>query len=273
MRAVSSAASFRRRGSDDAAGGTWDGCPVTTSKRHPAPGTAFSGPVGAALLSLRSDPVASGWCRLPFFAEGGADATAARLDSAILEGQELAPAPDSVFRALRLTPLEQVKAVILGQDPYPRRGDANGLAFSHVGAGRMPPSLKVILRELEADLGHPVPPRGDLTAWAEQGVLLLNVALTTIAGRSGVHLGHGWARLADEAVAAVSASRPAVAFLLWGGTARRRAVLVDRDKHLLVESGHPSPLNRAADFPGTRPFSRANAFLASRGVSPVDWRL
>ena len=137
----------------------------------------------------------------------------------------------------------------------------------------MPPSLRTILAELAAEQGCPTPGRGDLTGWARQGVLLLNTALTTLAGAAGAHLKLGWSALADEAVAAVSAQRPGVAFLLWGANARSRAALIDRTKHLVLESGHPSPLNRARDFPGTRPFSRANAFLLERGVGSVDWRL
>jgi uracil-DNA glycosylase len=230
-------------------------------------------PVAAALARLRADPGAAAWCRLPFFAEGAADSIAARLDRLIADGAVLAPAPADIFNALALTPLDRVKAVILGQDPYPKAGDAHGLAFSYFGPKSVPASLRVILKELADDLGHPVPARGDLSRWAREGVLLLNAALTTEVGASGAHLKLGWADLTNEVVAAVSRERPAAAFLLWGADARRRAVLVDPAKHLVVESGHPSPLNRVRDFPGSRPFSRANAFLASRGVAPVDWRL
>ena len=236
-------------------------------------GTHTTGSVRAALARLRERSGVAGWSALPFFADGTADRIAARLDEAVAGGAELAPSPADVFNALALTPFESVKAVILGQDPYPRRGDAHGLAFSFRGERSLPPSLKVILRELSEDIGCPVPRRGDLTAWAEQGVLLLNAALTTLVGQSGAHMKLGWDRLTDEAVAAVSAERPAVAFLLWGGPARSRAPLIDAAKHLVLESGHPSPLNRARDFPGTRPFSRANAWLESRGLAPIDWRL
>jgi len=163
--------------------------------------------------------------------------------------------------------------VILGQDPYPTPGDAHGLAFSYVGRRRLPPSLKTILAEMADDLGCPAPVSGDLSHWACQGVLLLNTALTVEAGAAGAHLRLGWSELADQAVAAVSAQRPAAVFLLWGGSARKRAALIDRDKHLVLECGHPSPLNRLSDFRGTRPFSRANAWLAAKGKAPVDWRL
>lgn len=230
-------------------------------------------PVTAALRDLLADPAAAGWSGLPFFADGSAARLAAVLDAKVAAGAAIAPPPANVFDALRLTPLASVRAVILGQDPYPKAGDAHGLAFSYVGPRSVPASLRVILAELAADQGCAAPRRGDLTAWAHQGVLLLNTSLTTEVGRSGAHLRLGWSGLADQAVAAVSASRPAVAFLLWGADARSRAALIDRGKHLTIESGHPSPLNRARDFPGTRPFGRANAWLVERNVQPIDWRL
>jgi uracil-DNA glycosylase len=232
-----------------------------------------TGTVAAALARLRDSKAGGGWCPLPFFETGKAGRIAAELDRLCQEGVSLAPPPEMVFRALELTPLETVKVVILGQDPYPKPGDAHGLAFSYVGPKALPASLRVIFRELCDDIGCPMPPSGDLSGWAEQGVLLLNAALTTECGRSGAHIRLGWAALVDQVVAAVSAKRPSVAFLLWGQTARGRAPLIDRTKHLILESGHPSPLNRARDFPGSRPFSRANAWLASRGVEPVDWAL
>jgi uracil-DNA glycosylase len=214
-----------------------------------------------------------GWTSLPFFAEGAADVLAARLDARLVQGLRILPAPEDIFNALRLTPPERVKAVILGQDPYPTPGDAHGLAFSYRGGRRLPASLRVILDELVSDIGLPARPRGDLTRWAAQGVLLLNTALTTEAGAAGAHLAWGWAALADEVLAFLSANRPPVAFLLWGAPARRRGILIDRTRHLVIESGHPSPLNRARDFVGSRPFSATNAWLESRGITPVDWRL
>lgn len=233
----------------------------------------MTGPVAAALAAFRADPDAAGWLALPFFRADHAEAVATLVDARIAAGAQVLPAAEAIFRALALTPLDRVKVVILGQDPYPRPGDAHGLAFSFVGDGRMPPSLKAILAEMAADIGCSRPPRGDLTAWARQGVLLLNAALTVEAGASGAHMKLGWAALTDEVVAAVSAKRPAAVFMLWGGPARERAALIDRDKHLVVECGHPSPLNRNRDFSGTRPFSRANAWLAERGVAPVKWAL
>lgn len=233
----------------------------------------MTGPMAEALARFREDPAADGWRNLAFFRGGEADRVAARVDGRIAEGAAVLPRPDQAFNAFLLTPLDRVRAVILGQDPYPTPGDAHGLAFSYVGPRRLPASLKVILAELADDLGIEKPARGDLTPWARQGVLLLNSALTVEAGRAGAHLKLGWSALADEAVRAASRERPAAVFLLWGGPARRRAALVDRERHRVLEAGHPSPLNRLGDFRGSRPFSRANAFLEERGAGAVDWRL
>ncbi len=229
--------------------------------------------MAGALARFRGSPEADGWRRLPFFEGGEADRVAARVDGRIAAGAQVLPSPGDAFNALTLTPLERVKAVILGQDPYPTPGDAHGLAFSYVGPRRLPASLKVVFAELAEDLGIEKPTRGDLTPWARQGVLLLNTALTVEAGAAGAHLKFGWSALADQAIRAVSDERPAVAFLLWGGPARKRAALVDGGKHRVIEAGHPSPLNRLGDFRGSRVFSRANAFLEERGAGAIDWRL
>lgn len=215
----------------------------------------------------------SPWTALPFFRDGAAERLAAAVDARVAAGARVLPAPEAVFAALALTPLDGVRAVILGQDPYPTPGDAHGLAFSYVGGRRLPASLKTILAEMADEAGATAPRSGDLTPWARQGVLLLNSALTVEAGRAGAHLRLGWDALTDQAVAAVSETRPAAAFLLWGAAARRRAALVDTARHLVLESGHPSPLNRLRDFRGTRPFARANAWLAERGAGTIDWSL
>ena len=233
----------------------------------------MTGPVSGALAAFRESPAADHWRHLPFFADGTAEDVAARVDARIAAGAQVLPAPENVFNGLRMTRFETVKAVILGQDPYPTPGDAHGLAFSQVGPRRLPPSLRTILAEMAVDLGVSPPPTGDLTPWAERGVLLLNTALTVEAGRAGAHLRFGWSVLTDQAVAAVSAQAPAAAFLLWGGPARERATLIDRGRHLVLESGHPSPLNRLGDFKGRRPFSQVNAWLRERGIEPIDWRL
>jgi uracil-DNA glycosylase len=233
----------------------------------------MTGPVSQALAAFRADPRAAVWRELAFFKTGAADRVAARVDQVVESGARVLPPPEAVFNALLLTPLDRVKAVILGQDPYPTPGDAHGLAFSYQGARRLPASLRTILTEMAQDLGQPMPKTGDLSNWAKQGVLLLNTALTVEAGKSGAHLKFGWSALVDETVAAASEKQPVVAFLLWGAPARQRAALVDRDKHLVLEAGHPSPLNRLNDFKGTRPFSRANAWLVEKGLKPIDWRL
>ncbi|WP_342163213.1 uracil-DNA glycosylase [Methylobacterium sp. SD21] len=224
-------------------------------------------PVAAALAAFRES--GSPWLALPFFRDGAADRVAQTIDGRIAAGAQVLPAPGDIFRALRETPLPSVKAVILGQDPYPTPGDANGLAFSYVGTAHLPASLKVIL----AEAGSAREAGGDLTPWARQGVLLLNSALTVEAGKAGAHLRSGWAALTDEAVAAVAARDEPAVFLLWGAQARARAGLIDPARHAIIESGHPSPLNRARDFPGSDPFGRANAWLAERGLAPIEWRL
>lgn len=224
-------------------------------------------PVAAALAAFRA--TGSPWLALPFFANGAAEAVAARVDARIAAGAHVLPPPERIFAALSLTPLPDVKVVILGQDPYPTPGDANGLAFSYVGARRLPASLKVILAEVAPEK----PVRGDLTAWARQGVLLLNSALTVEAGKAGTHLRSGWAALTDEAVAAVSARETPAVFLLWGAQARARAALIDGTRHGVFACGHPSPLNRARDFPGSKPFDRANDWLGEHGQAPIAWRL
>lgn len=233
----------------------------------------MTGPIRKALAELRRSRQAASWLELPFFQDGSADRVAEKVDAVIAGGGHVLPPPEAVFTSIALTPLDQVKVVVLGQDPYPTPGDSHGLAFSYRGSRRLPASLRTILAEMSSDLGVPMPTSGDLTKWAKQGVLLINTTLTVEAGRSGAHMRFGWSDLVDQAVATISAQRPAVVFLLWGGPARRRAALVDRGKHLVIESGHPSPLNRLNDFKGTRPFSRANAWLVEKGLEPIDWRL
>jgi uracil-DNA glycosylase len=233
----------------------------------------MTGPMSQALAEFRARPEAAGWLKLPFFQDGSADTVAAKVDAVIASGAQVLPPPEAVFTSIALTPLEKVKVMVLGQDPYPTPGDSHGLAFSYRGSRRLPASLRTILAEMAEDLNVPMPKSGDLTKWARQGVLLINTALTVEAGKSGAHMKFGWSTLVDQAIAAISERQPAVVFLLWGGPARKRAILVDRAKHLVIEAGHPSPLNRLNDFRGTRPFSRANAWLAEKGLDPIDWRL
>jgi uracil-DNA glycosylase len=222
----------------------------------------------AALSAFLDDPACAGWRGLAFF-EHEAQKIVGDLDRKVAAGVQVLPPPSDVFNALRLTPLGKVRVVILGQDPYPTPGHAHGLAFSCAGS-KLPASLKRIYRELADDLGVMQPATGDLTMWATSGVLLLNAALSVEAGQPGSHLRLGWDKLAAEVIAAISANAPAAVFILWGDKARARAGVIAQ-RHLVLESAHPSPLAARGDFLGSRPFSRANAFLERNGVGAINW--
>lgn len=182
------------------------------------------------------------------------------------------PPPDQVFEAFRLCPLEATQVVILGQDPYHGPGQAHGLSFSVRHGVPVPPSLRNILQELEKDLGIPRPKHGCLTAWAEQGVLLLNTILTVREGEPGSHRGRGWERLTDRVIRDISARLDHVVFVLWGRFAQSQRHSIDCSRHQVIESAHPSPLS-ARGFFGSRPFSRINETLRCWGRPPIDWRL
>ena len=192
-------------------------------------------------------------------------------------GKVIYPPRGQRLAALALTPLEEVRCVILGQDPYHGPGQAHGLAFSVEDGVRMPPSLVNICKELESDLGLPRPASGNLRKWASQGVLLLNNTLTVEAGQAGSHAGRGWDAITDACVAAVAERDVPTVFILWGSHARKKAgrvpALGRKDAHLVLSSAHPSPLSAHNGFFGSRPFSRANAFLESAGRGTIDWRL
>jgi uracil-DNA glycosylase len=192
-------------------------------------------------------------------------------------GKAIYPPRGSRLAALERTPLEAVKVVILGQDPYHGPGQADGLAFSVPQHVPLPPSLRNICKELTSDLGLPLPRHGDLSRWAEQGVLLLNTALTVEAGRAGSHRHQGWEEVTDAIVRAVAERPVASVFLLWGNHARAKAagikVLGGSSPHLVLESPHPSPLSAHGGFFGCRHFSQANAFLEASGRGAIDWRL
>jgi uracil-DNA glycosylase len=183
------------------------------------------------------------------------------------------PPPHEVFAALHLTPYAEVKAVILGQDPYHGPNQAHGLCFSVRPGVPPPPSLQNIFKELEADLGIPPPPHGCLVSWARQGVLLLNTSLTVRARRAGSHQGKGWEIFTDEVLKVVNAKPERVVFILWGAAARKKKALIDTSRHVVIESAHPSPLSASNGFFGSRPFSRTNAALIEAGREPIDWRL
>lgn len=177
-----------------------------------------------------------------------------------------------IFNAFNLCPFDSVKVVIIGQDPYHEAGQAMGLSFSVPDGVAMPPSLQNIFKEIQGDLDIGVPQSGNLTRWAEQGVLLLNATLTVRAHQAGSHQRHGWERFTDAAISRLSEGRDHLVFILWGGYARSKASLIDRSRHLVLESVHPSPLsaNRGGWF-GNHHFSRCNEYLAEHGMDPINW--
>jgi len=192
-------------------------------------------------------------------------------------GKRIFPKGGEWFRALDLTPLEQVRVVILGQDPYHGPGQAHGLCFSVRPGVRTPPSLVNIYKELESDLGIRPARHGFLEHWAKQGVLLLNSVLTVEMGRAAAHQGRGWERFTDAVIARINARDEPVVFLLWGSYAQKKAAFVDSidngGRHLVLKAAHPSPLSAHNGFFGCRHFSKANAFLEQRGLPPIDWAL
>lgn len=184
------------------------------------------------------------------------------------------PSKNEIFRAFYLTPLSQVKVVILGQDPYHGAGQAMGLSFSVPKIIPKPPSLQNILKELANDLGILVSPHGDLTHWANQGVLLLNSTLTVEQGRAGSHQKQGWEEFTDYVIKVLNEQTEQTVFILWGSYAKNKGRFIDEHRHLIINSAHPSPLsaNRGGFF-GTKPFSRTNEYLMAHGKTPIDWQL
>ena len=192
-------------------------------------------------------------------------------------GKRIFPKGGEWFRALDLTPLEQVRVVILGQDPYHGAGQAHGLCFSVQPGVRPPPSLVNIFKELHSDLGIAPSRHGFLEHWASQGVLLLNSVLTVETGRAASHQGKGWERFTDAVIRRINARDEPVVFMLWGSYAQKKAAFVDSvdkgGRHLVLKAPHPSPLSAHTGFFGCKHFSQANAFLESRGMAPIDWTL
>ena len=187
---------------------------------------------------------------------------------------EIYPPKDLVFNAFRLTPLQDVKVVILGQDPYHNVGQAHGLSFSVPSGIAFPPSLKNIFAELTADIdGFQIPNSGDLTKWAKQGVLLLNATLTVRAHQAASHQKQGWETFTDQVIEKISFELENVVFLLWGSYAQKKSALVDNKKHLILKAVHPSPLSVYRGFFGSKHFSQANAYLSANGRQPIDWKL
>lgn len=189
------------------------------------------------------------------------------------QGKVIYPESKNIFNAFNTTPLERVKVVIIGQDPYHGPGQAHGLCFSVKPGVPAPPSLKNIFKELERDLNMPVPSHGYLQSWAEQGVLLLNATLTVEQGRAGSHQGKGWEEFTDRAIQLVNEHCSGVVFLLWGSYAQKKGQWVDPHKHLILRSPHPSPLSAHRGFIGNGHFSNTNAYLQQQGKTPIDWRI
>jgi uracil-DNA glycosylase len=182
------------------------------------------------------------------------------------------PAPKNIFRAFELTPFDDVKVVILGQDPYHGPKQAIGLSFAVSEGMRNPPSLQNIFKEVEDDLGKPlVHMNGDLTRWAEQGVLLLNATLTVRARQAGSHQNKGWEQFTDAVIKTLSDKREHLVFILWGNYARSKKTLIDWEKHCVIESPHPSPFSAHNGFFGSKPFSKANEYLEVHSEQPIDW--
>lgn len=182
------------------------------------------------------------------------------------------PAPKNIFRAFTLCPFDAVQVVILGQDPYHGERQANGLAFAVEASETVPPSLKNIFKEIESDLGKPLMHTdGDLTRWAKQGVLLLNATLTVRAHTAGSHQERGWELFTDAVICALSEEREHLVFMLWGNYAKAKGAHIDRSKHLVLESAHPSPFSAASGFFGNKHFSKANNYLIEHNETAIDW--
>lgn len=196
-----------------------------------------------------------------------------RLLEEIYGSQTIYPAADHIFTALKLTPFSKVKVVIFGQDPYHGPNQAHGLAFSVNQEAKIPPSLRNIYKELVADLGVPLPTHGDLSSWAQQGVLLLNAVFTVEASKANSHRGIGWEGLSEEIVRQLNDRSEPIVFILWGASARRYKGLISQEKHAIIEGPHPSPLSAYRGFFGSKPFSQVNQQLVAWGKEPIDWEI
>ncbi len=188
------------------------------------------------------------------------------------EGKTIYPPGPLIFNAFDLTPFDKVKVIILGQDPYHNPSEAMGLSFSVPRTVRIPPSLNNIYKEIVADLNLPMPTHGDLTHWAEQGVFLLNAMLTVEKGKAASHQTIGWHLFTDAVISKLSKERENLVFMLWGSYAKRKAELIDSNKHLILEAAHPSPLARDA-FKGCKHFSKCNNYLVLHNLTPIDWKI
>ena len=187
--------------------------------------------------------------------------------------RQIFPPADDIFNAFHLTPLSQVKVVILGQDPYHNVGQAHGLCFSVRKGVDVPPSLVNIYKELHDDLGCEIPNHGCLTKWAKQGVLMLNTVLTVRAHEANSHRGIGWEEFTDAAIGALNSQDRPIVFILWGSPAQKKARMLNNPNHLILKAPHPSPLSAYRGFFGSKPFSQTNDFLKEHGLDPIDWQI
>lgn len=188
-----------------------------------------------------------------------------------LSGKKIYPAAKNIFNAFNLCPFDSVRVVIIGQDPYHEPGQAHGLCFSVPDGITPPPSLVNIYKEIQDDLGRPSATNGDLTSWAEQGVLLLNSTLTVMAHLAASHAGRGWEQFTDAVIRAIATQKSGVVYMLWGSYAQKKAEFVDADKNLVLKSVHPSPLSAYRGFFGCKHFSKANEYLVAHGSEPINW--
>ncbi len=195
------------------------------------------------------------------------------LEQEVSSGKTIYPKRENIFNALNAINFDDVKVVIIGQDPYHGENQAHGLSFSVNEGIKIPPSLVNIYKELESDLGIPMPKTGYLQEWAEEGVLLLNNVLTVEAAKAGSHHKQGWEIFTDRIIDALNESSEHLVFILWGAPAQKKAARVDRNKHLVIESVHPSPLSSYRGFFGSKPFSQANDYLIKKGIKPVNWQI
>lgn len=188
-------------------------------------------------------------------------------------GQTIYPPGPEIFAALDATPFDQTRVVIIGQDPYHGPNQAQGLCFSVRQGVAVPPSLQNIYKEMASDLDVPIPPHGDLSAWARQGVLLLNAVLTVRAGQANSHQGKGWEAFTDRVIASLNEQRQNLVFILWGSYAQKKGSMIDRDRHFVIRSPHPSPLSAHRGFFGSQPFSRCNQYLRQTGQQEINWAI
>lgn len=195
------------------------------------------------------------------------------LQSEYKKGKKIFPKGDEYFSALNTVPFDDVKVVILGQDPYHGPGQAHGLCFSVQKGVDLPPSLQNIFKELKSDMGCEIPSHGYLQKWAEQGVLLLNAVLTVESGKAASHQGKGWEEFTDHVIRKLNDEKTGLVFVLWGSYAQKKGAFIDRKKHLVLESPHPSPLSAHRGFFGTKPFSKINSYLTKQGQTPIDWQI